>query len=390
MKKLPFLVTVCILTALLLCVPAIAAPVQQPGGELIEVEAEGFAPIKDGKKNEAKSAAERSAYRDALEKALGAYVQGITQMENFQVVKDKVFSQTQGIVKDFDVLREWVEDDIFYISAKCRVSVAALDGVLGPATIDALGNPRIMVLIDERVGDKQSFLSVTEGELLRVFEKAGYLIVDPAQAGALKDIDLQAARVSGNPDELRDIARTFNADVLITGKAYSRTLSSQVMSGVRIFGVASTVQLRAVLANSAYQLGSDTIEEKEKGMSAEDGAAKSFKTAASKAGKSIVHKIAYSMISGTAGGIPGRTVKIKIADISFKDVRRLKDALEGNEGVTGVYQRLYRNKNLEMDIVSDKTSEEIATILLDHGIDVEDLTGATVEGRSVGDQPGGR
>lgn len=385
MRRGRFAAAICLLAAIFLCSAALAAPVQQSGDELIEVEAEGFAPILDGQKNEAREAAKRSAYRDALEKALGAYVQGITKMENFQVVSDKVFSQTQGIVKDFDVLREWVDDGILYMSAKCRVSVAALDGVLGPATIDALGNPRIMVLIDERVGDKQSFLSVTEGELLRVFEKAGYLIVDPNQAGVLKDIDLQAARVSGNPEELRDIARTFNADVLITGKAYCRTLSSQVISGVRIFGVASTVQLRAVLANSAYQLGSDMIEEKGKGMSAEDGATKSFKIAATKAGTSIVHKVAYAMISGSAGGIPGRTIKIKVADISFKDVRTLKEGLEGIEGITGVYQRLYRNKNLEMDIVSDKTAEELATILLDHGVDVEDITGATVEGRSVGD-----
>ena len=383
MRRGWFAAAVCLFATIFFGTAALAAPVQQAGGELIEVEAEGFAPVKDGQKNEAREAAKRSAYRDALETALGAYVQGITKMENFQVVSDKVFSQTQGIVKDFDVLREWVDDDILYISAKCGVSVAALDGVLGPATIDALGNPRIMVLIDERVGDKQSFLSVTEGELLRVFEKAGYLIVDPTQAGILKDIDLQAARVSGDSEELRDIARSFNADVLITGKAYSRTLSSQVVSGVRIFGVASTVQLRAVLANSAYQLGSDMIEEKAKGTSAEDGAVKSFKPAAAKAGASIVHKVAYAMISGSAGGIPGRTIKIKVADISFKDVRTLKEALEGIEGVTGVYQRLYRNKNLEMDIVSDKTAEELATILLDHGVDIEDITGATVEGRSM-------
>ena len=80
---------------LLSAAPAFSAGVQA-AGELIKVEAEGFAPIKGGDKNGARDAAKRSAYRDALEKALGAYVTGITEMQNFEVVKDKVFSQTTG------------------------------------------------------------------------------------------------------------------------------------------------------------------------------------------------------------------------------------------------------------------------------------------------------
>ena len=44
--------------------------------------------------------------REALEKVLGAYVTGITEMKNFEVVKDKVFSQSQGIVKRMDIQRE--------------------------------------------------------------------------------------------------------------------------------------------------------------------------------------------------------------------------------------------------------------------------------------------
>jgi hypothetical protein len=129
-------------------------------------------------------------------------------------------------------------------------------------------------------------------------------------------------------------------------------------------------------------LGSETVEEKSKGVSEEDGAIKGFKPAASIAAKSIVHKVAYALVSGSAGGIPGRTVKIKVAEISFKDAKNLKDSLQGLDGVTGVYQRLYRGKNLELDIVSDKTAEELASILSDCGIDVEDVTSATVEGRS--------
>ena len=355
-----------------------------PVGKLITVEVEGYAPIVDGAKNKAREDARRSAMREALEKALGAYVTGITEMKNFEVVKDKVFSQSQGIVKRMDILREWEDEDgVLRLSARCDVAEAALDGVLGPAVIDALGNPRIMVLLDERIGGEPSFLSTAESEVLRVFEKAGYLLVDPTQAGALKDIDLAAARSANDPEKLREIARDFQADVLIYGKAYASAYADQKISGVRIYGVRSTVQLRAVLAASAYQLGSDAYEEKQKGTSVEDGAVKGLKPGASRAGKSLVNKIAYALISGSAGGIPGRTVKLKLAGVAFKEAKALKEELSGLEGVTGVYQRQFRKGELELDVVSEKTAEDLASILSDRGYEIDGVDGALVEGRGT-------
>lgn len=365
---------------LLVTVPAVHASVQAEG-ELIRVEAEGFAPVQGGDRNAAREAAKRSAYRDALEKALGAYVEGVTEMKNYEVVRDKVFSQTTGIVKKLDIVREKVDDDgVFYITAVCHVARAALDGVLGPAVLDALGNPRVMVLLDERIGDTVSFLSTAESEVLRVFEKAGYLQVDSGQASILKTIDLEAVRTNDDPEVFRQIARDFQADVLIYGKAYASSFSDQVISGVRIYGVRSTVQLKAVLANTAYQLGSDTVEEKSKGVSVEDGAIKGLKPAATRASETIVHKIAYSIVSGSAGGIPGRTVKVKMSNLTFKEAKALKESLQDIHGVTSVYQRLFRNKCLELDVVSDMTAEDVASLLSDLGYDIEDLSSATVEG----------
>ena len=357
---------------------------KQAAGKLITVEVEGYAPIVDGAKNKAREDAKRSVMREALEKALGAYVTGITEMKDFEVVKDKVFSQSQGIVKRMDIQREWEDSDgLLHLSAVCDVAEAALDGVLGPAVIDALGNPRIMVLLDERIGDKPSFLSTAESEVLRVFEKAGYLLVDPTQAGTLKDIDLAAARSANDPEKLREIARDFQADVLIYGKAYASAYADQKISGVRIYGVRSTVQLKAVLSASAYQLGSDTYEEKQKGTSLEDGAVKGLKPGASRAGKSLVNKIAYALISGSAGGIPGRTVKIKLIGVAFKEAKALKEELSGIEGVTGVYQRQFRKGELELDVVSDKTAEDLASILSDRGCEIDGVSGSLVEGRGA-------
>ncbi len=89
MKKL----AIFLLVAPVFVRPSEAAPVQAKGN-VIHVEAEGYAPIVGNDKNRAKDEAKRSACRDALEKALGAYVTGVTEMQNYHAVKDRVFSQT--------------------------------------------------------------------------------------------------------------------------------------------------------------------------------------------------------------------------------------------------------------------------------------------------------
>ena len=387
MKKIA-LALVFSLAGVLLSGQALAG-VKQEGGRYVVDDAEGYAPIKNGNKNAAREEAKREAYRDALEKALGATVTGITEMQNYQVVKDKVFSQTTGLVKDFDVLREWEEGGVLYISALCKVSYAALDGVLGPAVIDALGNPRIMVLIDERIEgredaneDRNEWISATESETLRVFEKAGYLLVDRDQARALLNID--PASAFSDPSKLADAAKTLRADVIVVGKAYAVSQPVKIQ-GITLFRVKSTVQLKAVLTRTAYQIGSKAIERetgKKPTLSVKEGADRCFTEAASIASKEIVHKIAYFLVSGSTGGVPGVTVNVKIANISFREVELLEEALRELAGKSGgVYEREYKDNLLEVDIVSEKTARAVASFLSENGISVEGVTGQTINGR---------
>ncbi|GHS95059.1 hypothetical protein AGMMS50276_09340 [Synergistales bacterium] len=371
-----------LLLAAVICAPSLsAAGVRQERGMYIVDDAEGYAPVKNNNKNAARDEAKRVAYSDALEKALGAMVTGVTQMENFEVVRDKVFSQTNGLVKKFDITREWVDKDgLLHLTAKCAVAAAALDGVLGPAIIDIIGNPRVMILIDERIGDQQAFISSAEAETLRVFEKAGYLIVDPDQARALINIDLGSAY--NDPSKILDAARTLRAEVIILGKAIGAPFRQGKIEGITMFGVRGAVQLKAVLTKTAYQIGSKTIEKttgKKPSLTVEDGANRCFNEAAAEASKEIVHKIAYALVSGSPGGVPGITVNIKIAKISFKGVEYIEEILKELAGKGGgVYERDYSNNVLEVDVNSEKNARAIASTLSYFGLEINGLTQQTI------------
>ena len=371
--------------------------------KLITVEAEGVAPVINEKLNEAREAAKRNLARDALEKAIGAQVQAVTKMENFEVVKDRVFSQTQGLVKRIDVKKEWVDNDgLLHLTGTCGVAEKNLDGVLGPAVIDALGNPRVVILIDERVGNKISFMSTAEGEVQKIFEKAGFMIIDHRLVTIDGAIDVASTIKAQSPEGLLQVAQACNADVVVCGTAYSENYMHQKRLGINLYHMRSRVRLRAILVDTKQTLGFEegsTHNENDRpyslnealGRTPEDGAVRGLRPAANVAAKNIVNKIAYALVSGSAGGIPGRTVKVIISGIDFKTSRLLRDNLLGLGGVTGVYQRNFKNNRLELDVVSDKTSEEIAEYLSDNKFEITGVSGAEVEaqGANYDDSKGG-
>ena len=120
-------------------------------------------------------------------------------------------------------------------------------------------------------------------------------------------------------------------------------------------------------------------------MSYSEGAARGLSSCGAKAAASIVNKVAYALTSGIQGGIPGRTVKIIIANIDYSSARSLKNALSLLQGVNGVYQRRYVNGNeLELDVVSDKTADELAGILSDNNYRITGVSAALVEGDASG------
>lgn len=188
-----------------------SSSMMQETGNIITVVAEGRSPVIDGRKAEARNSARRELIRNALDLAVGSFVESVTKVENYETIVDRIFSQSEGMVRQISVIDEWVdEEEMLHMKAECKVSEVKLDSKLGPAVIDAIGNPRIMIMLEQ--GAAQSAVQT-------VFEKSGYTIINPSHAQVLKDIDLDAARAAGDYSKIRDTARNFRADVIIMGHA---------------------------------------------------------------------------------------------------------------------------------------------------------------------------
>ena len=355
------------------------AKAQTESRKTIRVHAEGAAIIIEGRKNEAREAARREMIRNAIDNAVGTYVSSVTQIENYQVVSDKLFTQSGAIVKAMDVQREWTDDNgMYHIEAMCSVVEVILDERLAPAVIDALGNPRVLILIDN---------PTVKTEVQRVFEEKGFMIINPEHAARLQNIDENFARDVNDPVKLRDAARNFRADVIITGQSGSTTLMTQKVWGYTLYKVSSNVRLEAFLADTAQTIGSENFswapsKQKDGSLSFAEGSSKGLHYCASKAANSIVNKVAYGLTSGSANNGTGHVVKIIITNINFGSARNLKDRLGGFPTVSSVNQRAYRNGNeLELDVTLKGSAEDLANSLYDMGIDITGMSAAQIEGR---------
>lgn len=352
--------------------PDAQAAIRQSGGEIAVSSAVGTGATRE--------AAVQGARRDAIEQGIGAFIDSYTSVKNFEAVTDKVFSTSQGIINKFEIIDERKDlDGMFTVEARAVVSAAALDGVLGPVALDMLGNPRVMVILDERVEDKQPFLFTSEGEVERAFQNSGLYIVNKDQADKLADIDLNEARYRQNDEEMLRIARNFQADILVSGKAYAGSFVSVKAGGHTVYSGRASIQLKAVLTNTAQQIGFDAFEADQKitrGTTVEDAAIKGFQKCAPEAAKKMINAVAYMMF----GSLGAPTYSVKISGIPFGNVDALKKSLEGLDEVKSVYQRAFDNGQLELDVISEMDSNALGTWLEKNGVTVSRATTQTVEG----------
>ncbi len=347
------------------------------------VTADGVGAIENGNTASAKKMALIDLYRNAVEQAVGMRVEGLTQMSDFSSVTDKVFSQAQGMVHETKIINESVSGDEYRINARCKVSRAALDGILGPAIIDRMGNPRIVLLMTGPHANDNGGLRAGQ-EISQLFHRAGYMMLDSTQLSALNSEAMREELVRGNPEALRTVVSQCGADILLCATVTSSEYARQRIEGIAISAVQSTVQLRAISTQNANILADTVGDARAQGTSAKSAADKAMTAAAKNVCDNTIYALAYNLVNGRVGTLNGRTVTLVVDGLSFAEARRLKSDLENAEGVVSVFQRSFKGGRLECDAVVEKGADELAENLDSLGVEIADVTQDKVSGTRRG------
>ena len=189
------------------------------------VTAKGFSFFEPGREMIAREKALDEAKRAAIEAAMGTAVESRTVVENFQVVKDQIFSRSAGYLKDMQIIEEKKTDLGTYevkIQAEVQISVLVEDLDRFRDMIRWQQNPRISVGLEPGIAaDVIPSATKTANLLTEKLKENGFKVFrqGPSQAlqmGLLVAISLD---LSTRQTQYQGIELTLN-EVSLTSNIY--------------------------------------------------------------------------------------------------------------------------------------------------------------------------
>jgi hypothetical protein len=189
--------------------------------ELKTVTSEGVAAIQGNARDIARNAAIEDAQRRAVEQAIGSLIDSRTQVENYQLISDKILSQTKGYIKQYTVAGETTDSGLLRVSINAEVA-------LGRLTDDLSG---IGIRISR--GQKLRSVNITITGL------------NKTQFAKFKDVLLKQLR--GIKDLQERSFSGITAKISVYSKNSTQTLSDEIR--LRDFG-AFSVEVMSSTANS--------------------------------------------------------------------------------------------------------------------------------------------
>jgi len=327
--------------------------------EIKSVGAEGVAAILQGNLAVARDAAIEDALRKAVEQAVGIFLDSETLVENFQLVNDRILTQSRGYIRGYRILQESRDENTLRVMVEASVAAGRLQDDL--AALRALmvrkHRPRVMVLIDEvslgeygQIGP-WSDLSQVEAILTQKMREKGFHFVDQAAVRRNISRDRALLLIEGNMEGARAIASEHRAELLILGKATARPTPVKDLRPLDRSGMRSCqaqLSARAFRPDTGETLAS--VAESAAAVHIDEmvAASEALRKAAEKVAAALIEQITEKWGQETKGTA---VIELVISGLAFRDLSLLKEVL-GREvkGVKGVHQRSYQSQVARIDV----------------------------------------
>jgi hypothetical protein len=332
--------------------------------EVKVVQAEGVATVMRGNVALARDAAIEDALRRSVEETVGTMVESHTLVENFQLVSDRIYSQSHGYIKRYRILKEEEADQVLRVRVEAAVATGHLKDDLSALhlLIARVHKPRMMILIEETVsGASRQVLpssdpSQVENILARRFMDKGFYLVDRAQVRKKLNRDQVSSLIEEDEKGARALGSGYGAEVIILGKAGARPLPIKDLKALNLSGMKSCqaqVTVKAFRADTGEMLASAS--ETAAAVHIDETAAESeaLKNAGEKLAPLLIDQITAQWGRETGGTA---LVQLLISGLTFREFAKFKEILKSEiRGVNGIHQRSFEGKvaRIDVDFVGD-------------------------------------
>ncbi|EGO63981.1 hypothetical protein [Acetonema longum] len=346
MKRSLILLMAFISTLLLSGAPALAHPNDAtPAREIV---VKGYGPSKDD--------ALRDAMRNAVEKAVGSFVEAQTLVENASIVTDEIYTKAQGFVQDYRILREGKQGDQVVLTVRIKVNTqpnaALMTSLQRLKLIEAgLQDPRIGVII---VNSDQTPNQAGQISVIRKLRELGFKrVIDPQQAKNLYS-DAFISSMEEDDSTAQTIAASYQLDYVILGSALDSS-AGEVIAGAGMYSARASIEAKLLKTDTGEIIAAGRFESGGADISQEVAGQKAL----TKAGETLAEDIAKQFLDYASD--TEKTFKIVAQQVTaFSQVNALQKELKDVPGVKAVYLRSYANGAAEFDVNFIGTSQRLA------------------------------
>jgi hypothetical protein len=290
--------------------------------------------------------AKRDALRRAIEQGAGVELASYSRTENFELIRDTIFSRAEGVVSDYTILEQGEGAGGIYfckIRADVRPDAVAKEWGEVQNVLDLRGNPKIMVYIIETIDDRVSTSSILESKIEERLIKRGFQVYARQQLDAIAAKEADDAARSGNSTKMADLAKGFGAQIFIMGHANANQADRSTVHGVSLVNYNCDVMAKTYYTDTAKLLASNSLPSVR-------GGARGERQFSPQAGKMAIHRASEPLIDALyelvmkswASEITfGGHIDLEVDGVSkVGDVLRLRKefaAIPGVESVNGRY-----------------------------------------------------
>ncbi|MBW1864138.1 MAG: flagellar assembly protein T N-terminal domain-containing protein [Deltaproteobacteria bacterium] len=372
------------------CLSCISPQSSFAASEPFNASAEGVGVIVDGNTAIARDQAIQDALRLVVEQAAGTMVSSETLVQNYEVMRDQIYSKSQGYIQRYEVTDESTEGNLYKVTIQAAVAEGNLkNDIMALGLLMARKNmPRVMIMVAEQnigmhyysywwgVKAGTADLSITENVLMEKLTRKGFHIVDYAVTSKTLEIKAPYKIESLNNDAVRSIGNLYDAEVVIYGKALSKLAGSVL--GTSMKSAQADISLRVVSTDTGRVIASSTHHAAAVHPNEVTAGADALKLATDVIADQLIEQIVNQWSQDVSGG---SLIRLVVSDIpSYRHLVKFKEMIQKRvRGVSGLYQRDFNAGTATLDVSVPATSQKLADelVVIDYGefaIDVTNIT----------------
>jgi hypothetical protein len=327
------------------------------------VESQGVAAIVRGNRDISRDKAIEDALRNAVEQATGSLIENQTLVENYQLLSDKIYSQSRGYVQTYEVLNEKEDQGLYRVTIQATVASGDLKNDLRALNLlmRQVRKPRVMVLFEETMSEGVKSGRLAEDAISKVLLDSGFKLVDADTVRRNLGQDKVQGLLAGDGRVAAVISDKYGAEMLLLGTAQAVT-NEVTIGDIKINSNQAVISAKLVRADTGEVKVSETRQAAKPHVNSLSGIQMAIAEASELLANDMIDKIiqvfheeVYNIanVNLTIFGLQGYGHLQEVIQLISDNVRGIKE----------IYQRTYTMGTAELEVELTGSTQSLAADL---------------------------